>query len=221
MAPNCDGLHNGYAVGKERIMSYSTDFTGHITVDPPLNRQEQKYLYKFAKSMHYQQRGNDQMVLPFLADGDEWLIPGGGRSDRWCQWVPDCNGNCITHTGDKWFYAPTAWLRFIIDHVLCARPSPETAGGGQLDAFTFDRVCNGLVAACRRDSGTEFLIRVTDNAVTEEALVDDDAAGSVLRLVGDPATLDRRRPGRRRRVRRLAYASSLVPLRLAAEADRE
>jgi hypothetical protein len=221
------------------MMSHSRGFIGHITVYPPLNLQEQKYLHVFSGSWRYRRRGGGHEFFDFfdglrghrgpyppcppsLAAVDAQAIPGASWPDRWCQWVPSCNGRCITHSGDEGFHAPTAWLRLVIDRLLRARSALEAAGSAQFDAFTFDHVCNGLVAACQGDTGTPFLIRVTDNAVTEEALVDDDLEGEVWRQFGYETELDRRRAlrtggGRRR----LAHSSRVVPLRLAAEADRE
>jgi hypothetical protein len=214
-------------------MSHSRGFIGHITVYPPLNIQEQKYLHTFSGDWRYRGRGGGHVFFdglrrhngpcpPSLATVDAQPIPGASWPDRWCQWVPSCNGRCITHNGDEGFHAPTAWLRLVIDRLLRARSSLETAGSAQFEAFTFDHVCNGLVAACQGDTGKPFLIRVTDNAVTEEALVDDDLESEVWRQFGYETELDRRRalrPGSGQR--RPAHSSRVVPLRLAAEADRE
>jgi hypothetical protein len=136
--------------------------------------------------------------------------------------VSGCNGQCITHNGSEWFYAPTAWLRYIIDHFLRAPAAVPAAGGSPFDGFTFDHVCNGVVAGRRRGAGKPFLIRVTNNTVTQEALVDGHPDREMWALFGYESELDRRRALRPRRAgRESAYSSSVVPFRPVTEADRE
>jgi hypothetical protein len=224
-------------------MGYTTDLIGHIQVDPPLNRQEQDFLHFFTESRRHRaaHRGlrghndryphNDHYSLSHAAVPAHPIparpiparpIPGAGRPARWCQWVSGCDGQCITHNGSEWFYAPTAWLRYIIDHFLRAPAALQTGGGGQFDAFTFDHVCNGVVAGCRRGSSRPFLIRVTNNEVTQEALFDGPPDREMWPPFGYESELDRRRALRPQRAGRgSAYPSSVIPFGPVAKADRE
>jgi len=205
-------------------MGYSTDLIGHIEISPPLNLQEQDYLGVFAASRRYRRRGGPYAVPDSLHVDDDRppadLVAHGtpalGQPGFWCQWVSSCGGRCITHSGGDQFHAPTEWLRYVIDHFL--RPDAQAAAAerDEFGAFTFDHVCNGIVAACRRDTAKLFLIRVSDNTVTEQTLVDGTPGRAAWGPFGHEAELDRRRaaqPAPKRR--RPAYPSSVVPLRPA------
>jgi hypothetical protein len=194
-------------------MGYPTDFIGHIEVVPPLSVPEQDYLHVFGASRRHPRRSVPYAV-PNRPHGDD------GHPGSWCQWMPNCDGRCITHNGADRSHAPAEWLRYVIDHFL--RPGAHgVSPSAEFRAFTFDHVCNGIVAACRRDTAKLFLIRVEDNVVTEETLVDGTPQCEVWSPFGYDSDLHRRRAKRVGPRQRLGAArlSSVVPLRLAIVDD--
>ncbi len=54
---------------------------------------------------------------------------------------------------------------YLIDHFLRPGAHASTSGLPAFDAFTFDRVVNGAVAACRHDSDRLYLLLVEDNTL--------------------------------------------------------
>ena len=152
-------------------MGYTTDFVGHIRIDPPLNKSEQQYLAAFAASRRMERRdgpyamGNEEREV---VDGN---APPPGQPGLWCQWIPSCCGRCLVWDRGEKFYAPTEWMRYVIDHLL--RPGAFAARTGlpEFDKFTFDHTVSGEVAACRADTGRLWLIIVGDNDVREEVRV--------------------------------------------------
>lgn len=167
-------------------MGFTTDFVGHINIDPPLNQHEQRYLTAFAAS---RRMGRTQGPYAIGADGDvddsdviDGNTPPIGQPGLWCQWTPSCYGRCLVWNQGEKFYAPTEWMRYVIDHFL--RPGALAAGAGrpEFENFTFDHNCNGEIAACRADTGRLWLIVVDDNEVLEE----DRVSGVSTDLVWGP-----------------------------------
>ena len=159
-------------------MGYSTEFVGHVEIDPPLGGAEQRFLKRFAASrrMHrhsgpYTIGGSDERAGELNVDVIDSNEPPPGQPGLWCQWVPSCGGRCLVWDGGEKFYAPTEWLRYLIDHFLRPGALASTAGLPGFERFTFDHECSGEVAARREDTGRLWLIVVEDNDVREEERV--------------------------------------------------
>ena len=156
---------------EEAAVGYSTDFVGHISIEPPLNEAEQHYLSRFAATRRMHRKSGPYSASDVL-DRDPDVIdsnePPPGQPGLWCQWVPSCYGRCLVWNGVEKFYAPTEWLRYVIDHFLRPGALALTSGATGLEEFTFDHACAGEVAACRQDTGRLWLIVVDDNDVHEE-----------------------------------------------------
>ncbi|HET6560281.1 MAG TPA: hypothetical protein VFG72_00250 [Marmoricola sp.] len=189
-------------------MGYTTDFIGHIDIDPPLNIDEERYLLAFARSRHFDREEGPYAVdaNPAAASSDgvpteRYNRSGPGQPGLWCGWEPCWDGCCISHDGMEKFYASVRWLEYLIDHFL--RPGAVAADSPlpYFEGFTFDHRLDGIVAACRRDNKELYVIRVDDNKVCEEVLRPAD-----LRYVDFPplpyeAAIDRERERSRRRRR--------------------
>ncbi len=190
-------------------MGYTTDFVGHVLVDPPLNEAEAGYLRAFAATRRWDRPGGPYVVLdhPLASDDpgddvDAHNRPPPGQPGLWCDWVPCLDGHCLAYNGREKFYRPVEWMRYVIDHFL--RPGAIASGSGLpcFDGFTFNHSCNGVVAGARRDTAEVFLIEVRDNSVTRRVLVPgmaDDWRGELPYQ----AQIDAQRARRRRR--RAAY----------------
>jgi hypothetical protein len=158
-------------------MGYTTDFVGHLDIEPGLNQDETEYLTAFARSRRF-----DRVEGPYAVPGnpavDEYgTVPSErynrvapGQPQLWCQWVPCWDGCCLSFDGHEKFYAPDPWLTYLIDHFL--RPGAHAASSGlsQFEHFTFDHHVDGMVIGCRRDTKELFAIVVENNRVATEIL---------------------------------------------------
>lgn len=158
-------------------MGYTTDFIGHIEVDPPLNEAESRYLDAFAGSRRwdrpegpYAVPGNPYAEEPHTDAGDRYNRSAPGQPQLWCQWVPAGGGLCVTFNGYEKFYAPVEWLTYLIDHFLAPDAWASHTDDPLFDGFTFDHVLSGIVVGCRRDTRELFTIVVCDNRVTKAVL---------------------------------------------------
>jgi hypothetical protein len=160
-------------------MGYTTDFIGHVVVDPPLNDAEQQYLRAFSSSRRYD-RSNGPYYVPGSpaaerderpVDMDTYNATAPGQPSLWCQWAPCWDGCCIAFDGHEKFYAATSWLRYLIDHFLAPGAFASSSRRPEFEHFTFDHTLDGVIAACRRDTRELYLIRVERNVVREETLV--------------------------------------------------
>lgn len=199
-------------------MGYTTDFIGHVDIDPPLNEAERAYLAAFADSRRWQRPGGPYAVPlnPAAArlddeggverHGERYNRPPDGQPSLWCQWVPCWDGCCLSYDGREKFYRSTEWMTYLIDHFLAPGAQARGSNLELFRGFSFDHQLDGIVAGCRRDNKELFLIVVDDNIVTCEVLREAD-----LRYVDYPplayealADAENARRPRRRRTRRLA-----------------
>ena len=161
-------------------MGYTTDFVGHVDIEPALNQDEMEYLTAFSLSRRF-----DRPEGPYAVPGNpvaEWdreradvdvdtynrVAPG--QPQLWCQWVPCLDGCCLTFSGHEKFYEPVAWMRYLIQHFLKPGARASRSGLPAFEHFTFDHRAEGMVVGCRRDSKELFAIQVKDNRVTKKVL---------------------------------------------------
>ena len=164
-------------------MGYTTDFVGHIDIDPALNQDEIEYLTAFAASRRF-----DRPEGPYAVPGNPYADErSGGDSERrnrtapgqpqlYCQWVPCWDGCCLSFDGREKFYEPVARLRYLVTHFL--RPGAEASRSGlpQFEHFTFDHALSGMVVGCRRDTKELFAITAQGSRVTSKVLRRGDPA---------------------------------------------
>lgn len=192
-------------------MGYTTDFIGHIDIDPALNQDEIEYLTAFSESRRF-----DRVEGPYAVPGNPAAENQAGRADidndrysrcapgqpqLWCQWAPCWDGCCLSFDGNEKFYEPIAWLRYLIAHFLKPGAAASRSGLPAFDGFTFDHRLDGMVVGCRRDTKQLFSINVSRNRVTERTL-----RPGLQEYVGrEPlpyeTAIDRENEGRRRRRR--------------------
>jgi hypothetical protein len=162
----------------EGLMGYTTDFLGHIEIDPALNTAEQHYLLAFSASRRYDRAGGAYEVPgnPSAEDSEEpvdievYNALAPGQPSLWCGWQPCWGGDCLAFDGGERFYNATQWLTYLIDHFLAPHAYAATSGLACFDEFTFNHRLRGLIAACRRDTRELYLIVVQDNIVREQSL---------------------------------------------------
>lgn len=193
-------------------MGYTTDIIGHFTITPPLNAAEEEWLQAHAQTRHWWRPDGPYVVLdnPALPeehdDSGTYSLTYPGTPGLWCGWTPCCEGACLAHDGIEKFYEPTAWLRYLIKHFLRDGAQAQTSGEPQFEDFTFDHVVSGAVAAHRRDTGRLWLIKVSNNRVREQTVVDGDPEESVY---GPLPYQDRKDAASQRRGQRRARLRSV------------
>lgn len=196
-------------------MGYTTDFVGWIQIDPPLNEHETEYLRAFNRTRRWDRPEGPYVVLSHpLADDESGgdvdvrnrLAPG--EPGLWCPWTPTSDGSALVFDGVEKAYRSTEWLRYVIDTFLAPEATVASVNDPQFAAFTTDHVCDGAVAACRRDTGQLSVLFVTDNEVDERVLLPGVPEGVVW--AGLPYEPDEDRWRNRAAVRRAAYDERLV-----------
>jgi hypothetical protein len=157
---------------------YTTDFLGHIEIEPPLNDAEMSYLSAFHHSRRWDRPGGPYEVPgnPFVeespqGDIDAYNRPAPGQPQLWCQWQVCWDGCCLTFDGMEKFYAPVPWLRYLIEHFLAPTAKASLTGLRIFEQFTFNHTLDGLMIGNRRDTREMFAISVEDNVVRERVLV--------------------------------------------------
>lgn len=200
-------------------MGYSTDFVGWVQVDPPLAKHETDYLRAFGRTRRWDRPAGPYVVLPHpLADDEDkdlddqgvaaYNRPVPGEPGLWCPWTATDSGSTLAYDGIEKAYDDVRWLQYVINTFLCPDAVASTADDPAFDEFTFDHVCDGAVASCRRDTGQVSLILVTNNDVDELVLLPGVPEGVVWGDLPYEAEVDRYR--QRAAVRRAAYDERLV-----------
>lgn len=149
-------------------MGYTTEFSGSVSIDPPLNQAEIDYLTKFSES-----RRLNTTLGPYYVDGGsnpEWsnkdIInynnPPKGQPGLWCQWVPTDEGTHLVWDGNEKFYESKAWMTYIIEHFL----KPNCVAKDALPFLQANHTVNGVIHACGEEQGDVWDLNVTDNVVT-------------------------------------------------------
>ena len=77
-------------------MGYTTDFSGSISIDPPLTLVEYNALVNFADERH----------------------EGKDYPSYYCQWIPTEDGTALEWDGGEKFYYPVQWMEYLIEHFL-------------------------------------------------------------------------------------------------------
>ena len=177
-------------------MGYHTEFSGQVTVVPPLNPYEGEYLDRFAETRHVYRRAG-----PYVVGGD---IPDNAVLDvdrpppelpgYWCQWVPAAAGDALVWNGAENFRDAEKWLAYLVGAFLepaaaVRRELADPVAGRFYPAvfrhFGFDHTLNGKVYAAGEEPDDRWRIEVRDNVV------------HVIRLVSFPeySDIDPRDPG--------------------------
>jgi hypothetical protein len=119
-------------------MGYTTEFTGSIKIEPPLNANELEFLTKFVESRRMK-RGKG----PFYAGGgfagqdhepdiDNYNEPPDGQPGLWCKWKPAKDGASLSWSGAEKFYESHKWMAYLRSYFLVLR------GARALDPSSFD-----------------------------------------------------------------------------------
>ena len=127
-------------------MGYTTDFTGYMKIDPPLNPEQVSYINKFSETRRMKRDPDKASQIPDplreavgLPIGEEggYFVAGAGFSGQdkddsitdsnsspagqpglWCQWVINGDGTGLEWDYGEKFYEYEDWLVYIQEHFL-------------------------------------------------------------------------------------------------------
>ena len=128
-------------------MGYTTDFSGAVTITPPLSYDEVQYLQAFNGSRRMKRDADAAARLPdsrrrrvAMPIGDEggyyvgahvkdmgqertpdivdYNSPPAGQPGLWCGWTPTEDGTSIEWDGGEKFYNYVEWMEYLIEHFI-------------------------------------------------------------------------------------------------------
>jgi len=152
-------------------MGYTTEFSGSVAIEPPLNADEIAYLNKFSETRRMNRRNG-----PYFVDGGgfagqaheedviDYNSPPPGQPGQWCQWAPTEDGTAIEWDGGEKFYDSAEWMEYLIDHFL------KPGALADLPFLQKNHVVNGVIKAQGEDMDDRWKIIVQNNAVSVEDL---------------------------------------------------
>ena len=196
-------------------MGFSTDFVGHIDIEPPLNDRDRLSL-RVQLSRRYDRADPYEVPGNPARGSSRWrsrTTAGAGQPNLWCDWAVCWDGCCITWSGKEKSYYD--------DAVAAVRHRPLPEGGCPSGLRTpairglHLRPCPlGAVVGCRRDNKELFAIRVKGNVVSREVMVRADPRYVDYPPLPYEDEIDRQDDDRRRRRRRPlpGESSKVVPL---------
>lgn len=147
-------------------MGYSTDFSGSLTVTPPLNEHEAAFLADFSDTRHTStDHGPLEIAGPSVSGND----PQFGKPGIWCHWIVDKDGE-LAWDGQEKTYNHDQWLAWLIQHLFGpearAFVDEHLSDDPRLQHFTCDHTVNGTVDAQGEEPDDMWRIKVVDNDVT-------------------------------------------------------
>lgn len=150
-------------------MGYTTQFSGQVSIEPPLNQAEIEYLRKF-NTTRRMNRGNG----PYFVDGSgdfgqgrdsdvvNYNSPPAGQPGLWCNWtVTDDGSEILWDEGEKFYYA-AEWMEYIINHFL----KPDCIASKELPFLQANHTCSGSIKAQGEDMGDRWKLYVYNNEVS-------------------------------------------------------
>jgi hypothetical protein len=154
-------------------MGYTTEFSGHISVNPPLNPLEIEFLTKFSgtrrmlchQGPYYVNRGgfagqdhSDKQII-------DYNRPPVGQPGLWCHWVPSSEGRYIEWDEAEKFYNSVEWMKYLIEHFVGENPKARKDL-----PFLTGHVLNGTILAQGENIHDRWQLSVDNNQVSVKSL---------------------------------------------------
>lgn len=152
-------------------MGYTTDFSGEVSINPPLNKKEIEYLQKFNQT-----RRMSRMNGPYFVDGTgdygqgrdsdilDFNRPPEGQPGLWCNWTPTEDGTAIEWDGGEKFYNAEKWMAYLIKHFVGSDPIAKREHPEEF-SFLQGHDLNGRIDAQGEDYDDKWLLIVENNKV--------------------------------------------------------
>lgn len=145
-------------------MGYTTEFSGGIAIEPPLNAEEIKFIQGHNRTRRMK-RGKGPYYIHgtsnFGSDIKDLNEPPEPQLSLWCRWTCDDKGTEIAWDGTEKFYRSAEWMQWLIDHILGANPKAKA----QLPFLQGHRL-NGTIIAQGRKAEDRWKLVVSDNVVS-------------------------------------------------------
>lgn len=152
-------------------MGYTTDFEGSVSIEPPLNEKEIKYLNLFSGTRRMNRKNGPYYVGgtgDFGQGADDDIIdsnnPDPSQPGLWCQWVTE-DGSKIEWDGGEKFYYAAEWMQYIIENFFGENPLAKVNDPEHFD-FLQGHTINGEIFADGEEPDDHWCIVVQDGKVT-------------------------------------------------------
>lgn len=160
-------------------MGYTTNFSGYLTIDPPLNAETVEYINSFCNTRRMKRDVSKLASLDILGnmgkfgtneygtDGEfyvnddnncgqtqdasvvEYNSPPSTQPGLWCQWEISEDGDTLMWSGGEKFYYYVEWLRYVINNFIAPMGS----------------ICDGDIMWQGEELDDVGMIRVVNNDV--------------------------------------------------------
>lgn len=140
-------------------MGYTTDFSGSINIEPPLNQKEIDYLNTFFQARH--DKHNDTM------SPQPKNFTSYGKSEEkfgpWCDLVISDDGKELLWNGAEKSYNMSEWVTYIIEHFI--GDNPLSAQNDQAFDYFVAHTLNGELEAQGEEEDDHWYLVVKNNEV--------------------------------------------------------
>lgn len=157
-------------------MGYTTEFSGEIEIEPPLNDFEVGFLQDFSNTRRMNRTNGPLFVRSqgFRGQDDapdivDYNSPPKDQPGLRCHWITNTFGDFLEWDGGEKFYSSEEWMEYLIDNLFSPEAKEYVTAhideDPRLKNFTFDHVFNGVIDAQGEDPEDMWKLVVEDNKV--------------------------------------------------------
>ena len=130
-------------------MENNTLVNGYLKITPPLNKTEQRYLYKFSQTRRCKTKEGCYGTNHFYDNPEEELVINNeqlaqGQPSFWCNWFPSEDGTQLILNNTKNDSYALIWAKYLIKHFIGKKPLAKEK---EPQAFSFlqGHTCDGEI----------------------------------------------------------------------------
>ena len=152
-------------------MSYNMELIGTLNIDPPLSKEEVKYINRFNITRHMLTTKGPYTVDTEYVDYITKPIPehiinfneyaSGHPKSYWCNWFVSDDGTQLGWDGRPNFLLFKEWLDYLITHFLGKDPIAARVEPEQFSFLSGDHILNGVIKVYPETTDSEELIENT------------------------------------------------------------